>query len=184
MVSTRTDERGFTLLELLVCVAILALASAATLGAFAAVARNATPGAARDAALMVAENALARARAAAAYASSPSVEPATLLADRSWALVPGVTRYVAGAELRAAAPCGASTGAALRLRLPVTAAYDVASERFTVTVAYPRDPCGAAADGTSADGNGATLVLSETLPPPAYPPGQTMHHDIAPPARM
>jgi prepilin-type N-terminal cleavage/methylation domain-containing protein len=180
--SMRTDERGFTLLELAVCVAVIAMASAAALGAFAAVARNATPGAARDAALMVAENALARARAAAAYAPSSAPDASAMLADRSWALAPGETRYVAGAQLRANALCGASEG--VRLRLPVVAAYDVASARFTVAVSYPRDPCRVAADGAIADGGAATLTLGETLPPPVYAPGATIRRDIAPPARM
>ncbi|GAC1622342.1 MAG: hypothetical protein NVS4B13_12300 [Candidatus Elarobacter sp.] len=177
----RTAERGFTLLELTVCVAVLALASASALGAFAAVARNATPGATRDAALTIAENALTRARAAVAYASSPSRDGTALLADRSWALARGETRYVVGAELRGGAPCGAAT---LRLRLPVTVTYDAPGERFTVVVTYPRDPCRVASDGTIPAGDAATVTLAETLPPSVYPPGQTIYRDVSPPARM
>jgi prepilin-type N-terminal cleavage/methylation domain-containing protein len=180
--STRTAERGFTLLEVLVCVAILALVSAATFGAFAAVARNATPGAARDAALMAGENALARARGAVAYASSPSQDASALLASRTWALAPGTTAFVAGAQLRAGGSCGAAE--ARTLRLPVTAAYDTANERFTVVVTYPRDPCAVASDGTISASNAATVTLGETLPPSVYPPGATIHRDVAPPARM
>ena len=182
MDSTRTAERGFTLLELLVCVGILAAASAATAGAFAAVARNAGPPAARDAALMVAENALVRARAAIAYASSPAQDGPALLRDRSWGLVPGTTQYVAGAHLRAAAMC--ATGAPLLLRLPVATAYDPASERFTVVVTYPRDPCRVGGDGTIATDGARTVSLTETLPPSAYVPGQTVHRDVPTPARM
>jgi len=180
--STRTAERGFTLLELLVCVAILAVVSAATLGAFAAVARNATPGSARDVALMTGENALVRARAAVAYASSPAQDASALLAARSWALRPGETGYVAGAQLRAGAPCGDS--AARALRLPVVTTYDAANERFTVVVTYPRDPCRVASDGSIPADDAATVTLAETLPPSVYPPGQTIHRDVAPPARM
>ncbi len=182
MASTRTDERGFTLLELLLCVGILALASAAALGAFAAVARNAAPGGARDVALMAGENAMARARAAIAYASSPVQDGTALLADRSWALVPGPSTYVAGAQLRASALCGAN--APRVLQLPVAATYDAPNERFVVVVTYPRDPCRVAADGTIPDDDAATVTLAETLPPSAYPPGQVVHRDIAPPARM
>lgn len=182
MDSTRTAERGFTLLEVLVCVAILAIVSAATAGAFAAVARNATPGTSRDVALMVGENALARARAAVAYASSPAQDASALLAARTWALRPGETDYVSGAQLRASAMCGAA--GTRTLRLPVAATYDAANERFTVVVTYPRDPCGVASDGTIAAGNAATVTLAETLPPSVYPPGQTIHRDVAPPARM
>jgi prepilin-type N-terminal cleavage/methylation domain-containing protein len=178
----RTAERGFTLLELLLCVGMLAAASAATLGAFAALARNATPGTMRDAALNAAENALARARAAAAYASSPSQDGPALLGDRSWALVPGRSDYVAGAPLRAAGSCGDAV--ARVVRMPVAVTYDAPNERVTVVVTYPRDPCAVAADGTIADGDAATVTLAETLPPSVYPPGQVVHHDIAPPARM
>ena len=182
MDSTRTDERGFTLLEVLVCVALLAIVSAATFGAFAAVARNATPGIARDLALMTGENALARARAAVAYASSPSQDASALLGARTWALRAGETSYVAGAQLRASATCGDATPRLLRL--PVAATYDAANERFTVVVTYPRDPCRVASDGTIAAGNAATVTLAETLPPSVYPPGQSIHRDVAPPARM
>ncbi|HEY0613582.1 MAG TPA: prepilin-type N-terminal cleavage/methylation domain-containing protein [Candidatus Elarobacter sp.] len=178
----RTGERGFTLLELVLCVAIIASAAAAALGACAAIARNASPGAARDVALMVAENALARARAAVAYVGSPVQDGPALLADRSWALAPGSSSYVAGARLRGAAPCGAN-GAA-DLRLPVTTAYDAANERFTVVVRYPRDPCRALAAGAIEGTNAATVALAETLPPSVYPPGQAVHRDIAPPVRM
>lgn len=182
MDSTRTAERGFTLLELLVCVGILAAVSAATAGAFAAVANRTGPRATRDVALMVAENALVRARAAVAYASSPAQDGPALLRDRSWGLVPGTTRYVAGAQLRAAAMCGKP--APLLVRLSVATVYDPATERFTVSVTYPRDACRVSGDGTSADGDAGTLNLSETLPPSVYPPGQDVHRDVPTPARM
>jgi prepilin-type N-terminal cleavage/methylation domain-containing protein len=178
----RTAERGFTLLELVVCVAILALAGAATAGACAAIARHATPGAPRDAALAAGENALVRARAAVAYASSPARDGTALLGDRSWALVPGETRFVAGARTVGALPCGAA--APHTLRLPVVTTYDPKSERFTVVVTYPRDPCAVAAGGGIAADNALSLTLAETLPPSAYPPGQTIRRDVATPARM
>jgi prepilin-type N-terminal cleavage/methylation domain-containing protein len=180
--STRTGERGFSLLELLVCVGILAAASAATAGAVAAIAHNAGPSAARDVALMVAENALVRARAAIAYASSPAQSGPALLHDRSWGLVAGATAYVAGAQLRATAMCGAN--APLVLRLPVATAYDPVSERFTVVVTYPRDPCRVGGDGTIAAAERRTVSLTATLPPSAYPPGQTIGRDVPTPARM
>jgi prepilin-type N-terminal cleavage/methylation domain-containing protein len=182
MDSTRTAERGFTLIELLICVAVLAAAGAAALGACAAVARNATPGIARDAALAAGENALARARAATAYATSPAQDGTAPPPDDSWALVPGETRYTAGARLRATALCGAT--APLLIRMPVVADYDAAGARFTVVVTYPRDPCRVAADGTIPADDAATVTLAQTLPPPVYPPGQTVHRDVAAPARM
>lgn len=168
-------ERGFTLLELLVCVFLLAVVGAATGGAFAAVARNAASGQTRAVALMVAENALARARAVTAYAHSadPSAV-AALTTDRSWALVPGPQSFGAGAELRAPAQC--STSQPLRLTLPVTTAYDATRQTFSVTVAYPSDPCAARAD--------RSLTLRAVLPPSVTAPSQDMAVPVNVPARM
>ncbi len=171
----RTAERGFSLLELLVCVFVLALAGAAACGAFAAVARNAMPGTTRAVALMAAENVLARARAATAYAQSadPSAV-AGLASDRSWAFAAGTQHFAAGAQLRAPAQCG--SGAPLTLSLPVTTAFDPAGQTLSVTVAYPADPCSGRAD--------RSLTLSETLPPSVYPPGQGVARSVQVPARM
>jgi len=172
----RTAERGFTLLELTICVAILAIASAATAGAFAALARTAAPPAARDAALTAAENALARARAATAYAPSAAAP-----ADRTWALTAGTTQSVAGGQLAGAAPCGSP--APRPLLLPMSTSFDPSQQRFTVTVTYPRDPC--AVGGADIAPNGtATVTLSETIPPSAYAPGTSVYRDVATPARM
>jgi prepilin-type N-terminal cleavage/methylation domain-containing protein len=182
MDSTPTAERGFTLLEVLVCVGVLVLAGAAGAGAFAAVARQATPGTTRDLALMVGENALARARAAIAYASSASADGTTLLSDRSWGLVPGETEVVAGGQLRASAMCGVATP--LVVRLPIAATYDTTTQRFTVVVTYPVDPCALASDGSIPTADAATLTLGETLPPSAFPPGQVLTRQVATPARM
>ncbi|HEX3549006.1 MAG TPA: hypothetical protein VHT53_01440 [Candidatus Elarobacter sp.] len=148
--------------------ALFAIASAATLGAAAALARNAAPAGARDAALAAGENALARARAASAYATT--------------ALRPGESDYAAGAQLQSVALCGAA--APRTVRLPVAATYDAAAQRFTVVVTYPRDPCLTAADGTIPAGDTATVTLAETLPPPVAPPGQELYRDVQPPARM
>lgn len=182
MRSTPTAERGFALLEVLACVALLAIASAATVGAIAALARNAGPAAARDAALMTAENAMARARAAIAYASSPSEDGASLLGDRSWGLRSGESDFVAGAQLQSPALCGSA--APLVVKLPVAATYDPSSQRFTVVVTYPRDPCSVAADGTIPADDAATVTLAQTLAPSVYPPGQALYRDVQPPARM
>lgn len=172
---TTTAELGFTLLELLVCVFLLAIVGAATVGAFAAVARNAGSGQTRAVALMVAENTLARARAVTAYAQSadPSAV-AAMAADRSWALVPGTQTFSAGAELRAPAQCGG--GVPLRLTLPVTTAYDAAQQAFSVTVGYPSAPCSAQAD--------RSLTLRTVLPPSVYAPGQGVTVPVNVPARM
>jgi prepilin-type N-terminal cleavage/methylation domain-containing protein len=172
-----TAERGFSLLEVIVCVALFALASAATAGVVAAIARNASPGVTRDAAAMVAENVMARARAATAYASSSTADGTTLIADRTWGLIGTTQRFDAGAQIVAPAVCGGPSPATLSLT--VTTNFDPGTQRFTVSVLYPRDPCAALADA-----NAATLELETTLPPPVYPPGQTLTRDVFTPARM
>jgi prepilin-type N-terminal cleavage/methylation domain-containing protein len=170
-----TAERGFTLLELLVCAFLLAIVGAATAGAFAAVARNAAGGETRAAALMVAENALARARAVSAYAQSADPSAVAAMAtDRSWAFVPGTRTFSAGAELRAPAQCGG--GVPLLLKLPVTTAYDAARQTFSVTVGYPSGPCSAQPD--------RSLTLRAVLPPSVYAPGQGVAVPVNVPARM
>ncbi len=170
-----SGERGFTLLELLVCAFLLAIAGAATAGAFAAVARNAAGGETRAVALMAAENAIARARAVTAYvqAADPSAAAAQAT-DRSWALVAGTQSFFAGAKLRAPAQCGGTKS--VRLTLPVTTSYDGASQAFSVTVGYPSDPCSPQAD--------RSLTLRAVLPPSAYAPGQDVAVPIDVPARM
>ena len=173
-----TGERGFTLLELLVCAGVLAFTVAATAGAFAALARGAAPPVMRDVAASAAENALARARAAVAYA--PQGGPTAL--GRTWGLLAGTTQSTAGAEIDAPAACGVATPVVIAL--PMSATYDPMQERFSVTVTYPRDPCAAAAGGTIASGNAATLTVSETLPPSVYAPGTAVYRDVATPARM
>lgn len=178
----RTAERGFTLLEVVVAVGLFAIASAATAGAVAAVARGAASPAVRDAALMAAENALVRARAAVAYASSANEDVPPALGDRTWGLVAGMTTYIAGGEVRAPSACGGAV--ALRIRMPVSAAFDPASQRFSVTVTYPRDVCAVTANGTIPAGDAATVTLVETLPPSAFAPGQRVAHDVLTPARM
>jgi prepilin-type N-terminal cleavage/methylation domain-containing protein len=172
-VTTPTIEReaGFTLIELVLCMAILALVGAATVGAFAAIARNAMPAVTRDAALMVAQNALVRARAAAAYA--PVTMPGTPSDPVTANLLnAGTQQYIAGAQLLANDLCG--TGTPRTLQLPVTTNY--AANVFTVTVRYPRNPCSST--------NDATLSESETLPPPLSLPEHGVARTVAVPARM
>jgi type II secretory pathway pseudopilin PulG len=172
-------ERGFALTELLLCVGLLALAAAATLGAVAAVAHRAMPNATRDAAMMVAENTLARARASAAYVAVGSgVAPAD--PGSASLVVSGSTSFTAGAELRAENLCG-SGPTSQTLHLPVRTTYSGAV--FSVTVAYPRDPC-LALGGTIPAGDAMSVTLNETLPPPLYVPGHVVLRPVGVPARM
>ena len=174
-----TAERGFTVLEVVVCVGLFAIASAATAGALAATLRNASAGATRDVALMIADNALVRARAAIAYAASPDgVDVTPLLADRSWGLHAGSSASTAGGAIVAPAPCAG--GAAHLVRFAVTTTFDNATQRIAVRVTYPRDPCEAA----PAPADLQSVTLSQTLPPSVYAPGQTLVRDVLTPARM
>lgn len=179
-IRTTEGEDGFALIELLVCLAILALVGAATIGAVAAVARNAVPNVTRDAALMVAENTLVRARAAAAYVpQSNGAAPVDPAAANLINAQP--QQFTAGAQLRASDICGSHLQSRM-LRFPVATSY--AASVFTVRVTYPRNPCAAASDGTIASGDEASVTLSGTLAPPVYVPGHVITRTVGVPARM
>lgn len=173
-------ERGFALAELVVCLALLVIVGAATIGAVATVARGAMPNVTRDVAAMVAENALARARAAAAYVpQGTGAAPAD--AAGAGLLVNGTAAFTAGAELRAPSLCGAGHASRL-LRLPVQTSY--AGGVFTVAVTYPRDACRVGADGTIPSDVAMTLTVHESLSPPVYVPGHVIPRTVGVPARM
>ena len=172
MRTCRTDA-GFTLLEVVCCVAVLAIGIAGTLGAVAAVVRNAENGATRDVALMVAENALARARAAALYVPAAQPSPDAAVANASWALRSSAS-YTAGATVLGPALCGSGTAT---FALAVSTTYGAASNAFTVTVTYPQNPC-------SPSGPATSVTLTQTLPTPHYAPGTQLVRTIAPPANM
>ena len=183
MASRTTDpECGFTLVELVVCVALFAIVSAATVGGVAVVLRNAMPNGTRDVAMMVLENTLARARAAAAYVpigTSSNTAPFDPAAANLVSSQPQA--FTAGAELRSNNVCNGGT-TSLRLLLPVQTTY--ANSVLTVTVTYPRDPCRVAADGTIPSDDALTITQSETLSPPLYIPGHVLVRPIGVPAKM
>ena len=169
-----TSERGFTLLEVVCCVAIVAIAAAATLGAVAGITRNAENGATRDVAMMVAENAMARARAATAYVPQAQPSPEAASQTATWALGASAS-YSAGGLVLGPMLCG--TGSA-NVQLPVSTAYDSTHNTFTVTVTYPRNPC-------VPTGPTSTVTLAQTLPYASYVPGKTtLVRTIPPPANM
>jgi Tfp pilus assembly protein PilV len=175
----RTAERGFTVLEVVVCLGLFAMACAACAGALAATVRNAMPGVTRDLALMIADNALVRARAAVAYAASADgVDVTPQLADRRWALRAGSSASSAGGTIVGPAACAG--GGSQLVRFAVTTTFDNATQRIAVSVTYPRDAC----DPAPAPADLRTVTLSQTLPPSVYAPGQTLVRDIATPARM
>ena len=162
--SPTDGERGFTLLELVVCVGLFAAIGIGALALLPALARNAQAGIVRDAALETARNALERARAAAAYYPPALVGDAATravtTADHRWALAAQASAPSA-ARLRPA-PCGAAVANA-DIPLAVASSYDAPSDRLTVTVTYPHDPC---ASGGPSD----TVSLSTVLAPAQYAP--------------
>lgn len=174
--STDRDEGGYSLVELVVCVALVVTVAVAALGALPVLARNAQAGLVRDAATEVARNAIERVRAAAAYYPPPLVaDPgsrAIATADHRWALAASAA-FVSAARLERPL-CGAAN-VPVDVPLAVTTGYDAAADRFTVTVTYPRDPCagGGATDAVSA---------SATLAPAQYAPQTELETAIGDPA--
>ncbi|GAC1412312.1 MAG: hypothetical protein NVSMB64_22540 [Candidatus Velthaea sp.] len=160
-------ERGFTLIELVVTIAIVALASLATLGLIAAIVKNGAPNLNRDLALMIAQNTLERARVAAAYlplVSDPSQDAAAKTRAAS-----GDTSYIltAASSFSAAAKlpdstCAASGAGVARLALEVTTSLSGANV-FSVSVRYPVNAC--------SPGATASVDLTEVLPAPIPIPG-------------
>jgi type II secretory pathway pseudopilin PulG len=166
-------ERGFGLLELVVCTGILVLGCVLALAVLPALARGSQAGILRDAATGVARNAIERARAAAAYAppqrvADPALRAATL-ATHAWAFVPAATAAAAVHVERGW--CGARSS---DIALTVTSAYDAPSDTLTVSVAYPADPCTA--------GQTATVTLAAQLAPAAYAPQTALDAPVDDPA--
>ncbi len=169
------DAGGYSLIELVVCVGLIVTVAVAALSALPVLARNAQAGLVRDAATDEARNALERIRAAVAYYPAALVaDPAaraTATADHRWALA--ATASVAATARIERPLCG--TAAPVDISLAVTTAYDAASDRLTVTVAYPLDPCTNASPA-------ATVSASATLAPAQYAPQTQLQNTIADPA--
>jgi type II secretory pathway pseudopilin PulG len=173
---TDRDEGGYSLVELVVCVALLVTIAVAALGVLPALARQAQAGLVRDAAAEVARNAIERVRAAVAYYPAALVaDPAsraTVTADHRWALAASAS-FASAARLERPR-CGAAQ-APIDVPLAVTAAYDAPTDRLTVTVTYPRDPC---TNGGATD----TVGASATLAPGQYAPQTELDTAIGDPA--
>lgn len=174
-------ERGFTLIEVIVCTAMLVVVIGGTLGMFAAVANRAQPDRTRDLALMVAQNTLLRARAAASYAPAvlPNPNVATLstyVDSRAWVLPIGTQAFTESAPLVSATSlCGAATTKpiALDVRTDYEESGTPPARQFTVTVAYPVNPCTNDAK--------KTVTVTEEMPTLAFVPGTRVTQSIAPP---
>lgn len=172
-----TEDSGFTLIELVVCVALLVMGAVVALGTIPVLARASAAGIIRTAAADVARNALERARAAAAYAppaavTNPAGRVATA-ANHAWVLAPSASY---GAAARITSPLCRNAGG-LDVPLVVSTAYDAGTDLLTVSVAYPSDPC----DPSSPS---ATVAVAATLMPAAYAPGTLLPDAIGDPQRQ
>jgi prepilin-type N-terminal cleavage/methylation domain-containing protein len=172
----KTSERGFSLIELVIVVALVVIVTTATIGLIASVSKRSDPGINRDLATMAAQNALERARSAAAYfpkAATPqeSSTVATIAASPSnvqFILQP-TSSFVVNNPLPPST-CGINGGAVASL--PLTVTTSLAGNTFDVKVTYPTVAC----DVNSAT---ATVEMSEILPPPSYIPGTRIYEALA-----
>jgi len=171
----RAAEAGYSLLELVMCVALLIAGSVLALALLPAVVHASQADLLRGAATDIARNAIERARAAAAYyppgALADPLARAATTANHGWALASSAT-YPAAAHVHRAF-CGA-TPATTDVPMNVTLSYDAPSDTVTVAVSYPANPCEAA--------NLSTISLSAQLAPAAYAPQTQLPSAIADPS--
>lgn len=171
----RRSEAGFSLLEVVVCVALLVMGSVLALALLPALARASQAQLLRSAATEIARNAIERARAAAAYYPAAAVaDPAlraTATADHAWVFAPAAN-YVAAVRVHRAY-CGSAAATSI-VSMNVGLTYDAPSDTLTVAVAYPPNPCDVAVQ--------ATVSLAALLAPASYAPQTQLPAAIADPA--
>ena len=171
----RAGEAGYSLLEVVVCVALLVVGSVLALALLPPVARASQAELIRGAATGIARNAIERARAAAAYyppgAVTDPVARAAITAGHAWVLQPAAT-YAAAARVHRAF-CG-TAAATSDVPMSVTMTYDAPSDMLTVAVSYPPNPCDTAKQ--------AAISLSAQLAPASYAPQTQLPSAIADPA--
>jgi prepilin-type N-terminal cleavage/methylation domain-containing protein len=180
MRSTKTAEAGFTLLETVVVVAVVAIVGLGAAGAVAAIGKNGEPQTNRNLALMVARNALERARVAAAYlpiatsaAASANVNAYAQTGDATYVLHAGTTSFTAQVTVPAVT-CG--TGSVTRIAVGVTTvvtppAPGTNGTAIAITATYPPAAC--------APAQTASVSLAETLAPPALAPGTQVYAPLS-----
>jgi len=168
------------LLETVVVVAVVAIVGLGAVGAVAALGKNGEPQTNRNLALMVARNALERARVAAAYlpiantsAASASVNAYAQAGDATYVLQVGTTSFTAQVSVPAVT-CGA--GEVTRIAVGVTTvvtppAPGANGTSVAVTATYPPSAC--------APTQTATITLNETLAPPALAPGTHVYAPLS-----
>lgn len=170
----QTGEAGFSLVEVVVCVALLIAGSVLALALLPSIARASQAQLLRGAATDIARNAIERTRAAAAYyppaAVSDAAARAATTADHAWVLQPHAT-YAAAVRVHRGL-CG-SSAATSDVAMQVTMSYDAPSDTLTVAVSYPPDPC----DTTKT----STVSLAAQLAPAGYAPQTQIPAAIADP---
>jgi Tfp pilus assembly protein PilV len=170
----RAGEAGFSLLEVVVCVALLIAGSVIALALLPSLARASQAELLRGAATDIARNAIERTRAAAAYYPAGAVADAAArsatTADHAWVLQPRAT-YAAAARVHRRF-CG-TAAATTDVAMQVTMTYDAASDTLSVAVSYPPDPCNAATQ--------SVISLAAQLAPASYAPQTQLPAAIADP---
>lgn len=173
MSSYRTDpQRGFAMLDVVACIALLAIGIGVALGAVAAVAKGNATAIRRDLALMTARNILARARAVAALA--PDADPQHLSDRTTWALRASSTFATSAALPQAGAP-----NATLPLNVQTTFANGRGTDysgTLTITVSYPL--------GADQNARTQTISLSERIAPSGFTAGTVIVQPAAEPRRL
>jgi prepilin-type N-terminal cleavage/methylation domain-containing protein len=171
----RRGEAGFSLIEVVVCVALLVVGSVLALALLPGLARASQAQLLRSAATGIARNAIERARAAAAYYPDVDIadpaQRATATADHAWAFAPAAT-YVAAVRVHRAY-CGSAVATSI-VSMTVNLTYDAPSDTLTVAVAYPPNPCEVAVQ--------STVTLATQLAPASYAPQTQLPAAIADPA--
>jgi prepilin-type N-terminal cleavage/methylation domain-containing protein len=164
----RAPDAGFSLIEVLVCVALLTAACVAGLGVVPTLVHGAQRAIVRDAATNLARLAIERARAATAYYPASGYS-----ANHTYALGTSASYSAAVRVHRTWCNAHAPT---TDIAMDVALAYDAALDTVTATVSYPRDPC----DVTRTD----RVVVSASLGPSAWAPGSTVTTAIGDPTQQ
>ncbi|GEM_PF-1517835 len=161
--SYQTDpEAGFSLIEVLACVALLAIGISVAIGAVAAVARGNATATRRGVALMTARNVFTRARAVAAYYPDAST---THLNDRTtWAL-----RAACTYSTTASIPQPGAPQATVLLDVSTTFLNGTGTDysgTFSVNVSYPIN--------AEANAPKQSVTLSERFAPSGFSKATTI----------
>jgi prepilin-type N-terminal cleavage/methylation domain-containing protein len=164
----RSGEAGFTLVEVVVCVALLVAACVASLSVLPTLVRSAQSDVLRDAATNLARAAIERVRAATAYYPAGGYT-----ANHGYALNPA-SSYIATVHVHRGW-CDASH-ATTDVPMSVALAYDAPSDTVTATVDYPRIACDTTVQ--------SQVVVSAQLAPSDLAPGTVVSTAIGDPAQQ